>query len=95
MLQKTALIIAESFSDNVGDQAIADAMREALEDRGYIVDNVDYTCKLLKSRNTSKPISNRFWRNLKHRLRLIIGFFWAIKNLPFIRETASKNMIWL
>lgn len=91
MLQKTALIIAESFSDNVGDQAIADAMREALEDRGYIVDNVDYTCKLQKSRNTSKPISHRFWRNLKHRLRLIIGFFWAIKNLPFIRETASKK----
>ncbi len=91
MPQKTALIIAESFSDNVGDQAIAYAMRQALEDREYAVKNIDYTGKLQKSRNTSKPISNKFWRNLKHRLRLLIGFFWAIKNLPIIWDTAIKQ----
>lgn len=91
MSQKTALIIGESYSDNVGDQAIADAMREALVDRGYLVKNADYTCRLQKSINNSRPISNRLWRNFRHRIRLLIGFFWAVKNFSIIRETSIKN----
>ena len=91
MSQKSALVIGECFSDNVGDQAIAAAMREALEDRGYFVRNVDYTCRLKKSSNVSKAVSNRIWRDFKHKIRLLIGVFWAIKAFPIIRDVAIKK----
>ena len=88
MVQKTALIIGECYSDNVGDQAIADAMREALEDRGYFVRNMDYSCRGKKTQNVKKPITNNVLRILKHRMRWIVGIWWALKKHYIIREAA-------
>jgi polysaccharide pyruvyl transferase WcaK-like protein len=92
MSKNHALIISECFSDNLGDQAISDAMLQALRDKGYFVEKVDFTCRPQKNQNTPPRLSNnRLCLNIWRRLRLFVGFFWAIKNLPNIREVARKK----
>ena len=52
---KNALLICESKSDNLGDQAISDAMIIGLKAEGYEVETADFSCR--KSFPNQKRIS--------------------------------------
>jgi len=65
-LQKKILTINEMLSDNIGDQAIADAMRKFCQvDQGIQVDSEDFSFKKVpcqdKSNNSLKK-NNRTWK---------------------------------
>lgn len=94
--QKTALVIGECNSNNVGDQAIAEAMHLALSERGYSVKHADYSCGIKGAQSINKTNNVIGWRTLKSKLvrilpRWVLGIKWALNNYRIIREVARDE----
>ena len=86
---KNALLICESKSDNLGDQAISDAMIIGLKAEGYEVETADFSCR--KSFSNQERISFLVKVFNKFAPQVIQGTFWFFKNFLYIRKISNKN----
>jgi polysaccharide pyruvyl transferase WcaK-like protein len=88
-MTKNALLICESRSDNLGDQAIADAVAIGIEAEGYEVETTDFSCRssYLHSRKISfvEKVFNKFAP------QIVQGIIWSIRNFYCIYNVSNKK----
>lgn len=83
-----ALILNECFSDNIGDQAISFAMRQALEDRGVVVNVRDFSCRKKYVEGNVTSYSSRLGAFLPSFLKRVLFVF---RNLLFVLRESMQT----
>jgi polysaccharide pyruvyl transferase WcaK-like protein len=85
---KTVLIINECFSDNLGDQAIAEGAAVMFESFGYSVVREGFSSRnKLKNFNQNKNQSNYIKNWVRKRL-VLKSIYWLLKNLTRVISSA-------
>ena len=87
-MTKKALLICESRSDNLGDQAIADAVAIGIKAEGYKVEITDFSCR--KPTTFVRKIS--FFEKVFNKFapQFVQGIIWSIRNFYSIYKISNK-----